>query len=197
VFLSSCAAFLVLFPDVRREHHQRQHRPEGQGRLPDIIIILEKYGAICQVNVKNRVIDARRFDGGNITGERDMDRTVLQTANAPAAIGAYSQAIRANGFIFLSGQLGLDPHSGALAGNSAAEQARQALNNISAILDAAGSGMDRVVKCTVLLDSIGDFAEVNAVYAGFFPKDPPARAAYAAGKLPLGALVEIEAIALA
>ncbi|MBN1496194.1 MAG: hypothetical protein JXA07_05455 [Spirochaetes bacterium] len=126
-----------------------------------------------------------------------MDRTVIATPGAPAAIGAYSQAIRANGFIFVSGQLGIDPVSGKLSAMTPAEQARQALANIAAILEAAGSGLDRAVKCTVLLDSIGDFADVNAVYAGFFPNDPPARAAYAVGKLPLGALVEIEAIALA
>lgn len=126
-----------------------------------------------------------------------MERTVITASGAPAAVGAYSQAIKANGFIFVSGQLGLDPATGKLTGTTAADQARQALANISAILEHAGSGMRRVVKCTVLLGSIGDFAAVNAVYAGFFPIDPPARAAYAVGGLPLGALVEIEAIALA
>jgi 2-iminobutanoate/2-iminopropanoate deaminase len=126
-----------------------------------------------------------------------MEKTVIKTNNAPAAVAAYSQAIKANGFIFVSGQVGLDPETGKLAGGTAAEQAQKALQNISAILEAAGSGMDKVVKCTVLLDSIADYPDVNTIYARFFPRDPPARASYAVGKLPLGALVEIEAIALA
>ena len=126
-----------------------------------------------------------------------MKKEVLSTPNAPAAVGAYSQAIRANGFIFVSGQLGMDPATGALAGASAADQARQALRNVAAILAAAGSGMERVVKCTVLLVTIDDFAAVNEEYARFFPAEPPARAAYAVGKLPRDAMVEIEAIALA
>jgi len=125
-----------------------------------------------------------------------MKKSVIKTDKAPAAVAAYSQAIKANGFIFVSGQLGLDPATGKLGGGNAAEQAMSALRNLSAILDAAGSGMDKVVKCTVLLDSIADYPDVNAVYSHFFPRDPPARAAYAVGKLPLGALVEIEAIAL-
>jgi 2-iminobutanoate/2-iminopropanoate deaminase len=125
-----------------------------------------------------------------------MEKKVIKTDRAPAAVAAYSQAIKANGFIFVSGQLGLDPATGKLAGGTAAEQAMTALRNMSSILEAAGSGMDKVVKCTVLLDSIADYPDVNAVYSRFFPKDPPARAAYAVVKLPLGALVEIEAIAL-
>lgn len=126
-----------------------------------------------------------------------MKKEVLFTPNAPAAVAAYSQAIRANGFIFVSGQLGLDPATGAMVGGTVAEQARQALNNISAILAAAGSGMERVVKCTVLMVSMDDFSSINAEYSRFFPADPPARAAYAVAALPLVALVEIEAIALA
>jgi 2-iminobutanoate/2-iminopropanoate deaminase len=126
-----------------------------------------------------------------------MRKTVIKTDSAPAAVAAYSQAVMANGFIFVSGQLGLDPRTGKLPGVTAAEQAGQALRNIQAILEAAGSGMEAVVKCTVLLASMDDFKSVNGVYAGFFQKDPPARAAYAVGGLPLGALVEIEAIALA
>lgn len=126
-----------------------------------------------------------------------MERTVISTKNAPPAVAAYSQAIRANGFVFVSGQVALDPATGTLTGGSAAAQAEQALCNMRAILEAAGSSMDKVVKCTVLLDDIADYPEVNKAYAVFFPNDAPARAAYAVGKLPLGALVEIEAIALA
>ena len=126
-----------------------------------------------------------------------MDRTVISTSNAPAAVAAYSQAISANGFIFVSGQVALDPKTGKLEGTTASEQTERALLNVRAILEAAGSAMNSVVKCTVLLNDIADYAEVNRAYADFFPVDPPARAAYAVGKLPLGALVEIEVIALA
>lgn len=126
-----------------------------------------------------------------------MERTIVKTDKAPAAVAAYSQAVKANGFIFVSGQLGLDPGTGTLRGGGAAAQSETALRNIQAILEAAGSAMDKVVKCTVLLADIADYAEVNGVYAAFFTKDPPARAAYAVGNLPLGARVEIEVIALA
>jgi 2-iminobutanoate/2-iminopropanoate deaminase len=126
-----------------------------------------------------------------------MERTIIKTDNAPAAAAAYSQAVKANGFVFVSGQLGLDPGTGKLSGGSAGAQSETALRNIQAILEAAGSALSKIVKCTVLLADIADYAEVNGVYATFFAKDPPARAAYAVGNLPLDARVEIEAIALA
>ncbi|MCL1890338.1 MAG: RidA family protein [Desulfovibrionaceae bacterium] len=125
-----------------------------------------------------------------------MDKKAITAAKAPAAIGPYSQGIMAGGFIFTSGQIPLDPASKKMSGDIR-EQARQALGNVRAILEEAGSGMDRVVKVTVFLADIGDFAVVNEVYAEFFKEPFPARSAFAVKDLPLGARVEIEAVALA
>jgi 2-iminobutanoate/2-iminopropanoate deaminase len=125
-----------------------------------------------------------------------MSREVIATENAPAAVGPYSQAIKANGLVFVSGQLGLVPQTKQFAGSTVAEQTEQALKNIAAILESTGSGMSGVVKVTVLLADIGSFAEMNGVYSTFFPSDPPARATFAVKDLPLGGLVEIEAIAV-
>ena len=121
--------------------------------------------------------------------------TAVHTANAPAAIGPYSQAVCAGGFVYLSGQIPLDPATGEFAGPDIRTQTRQSLKNIAAILAAAGSGMDRVVKTTVLLKDIGDFAAMNEVYAEAFTAPYPARAAFEAAALPKGALVEIECVA--
>jgi 2-iminobutanoate/2-iminopropanoate deaminase len=123
-----------------------------------------------------------------------MDKKVIATKNAPAAVGPYSQAIRAGGLLFVSGQLGLDPSTGKLVEGVEAQAAR-ALDNMGAILAEAGMGFANVVKATVLLASMDDFAKVNAIYGRRFPESPPARAAYAVARLPLGGLVEIEAIA--
>eukprot|EP01117_Protostelium_nocturnum_P005602 TRINITY_DN2022_c0_g1_i4.p1 TRINITY_DN2022_c0_g1~~TRINITY_DN2022_c0_g1_i4.p1 ORF type:complete len:131 (+),score=40.90 TRINITY_DN2022_c0_g1_i4:139-531(+) len=127
------------------------------------------------------------------------ERQVISTPNAPAAIAAYSQAIKANGFIFVSGQLALDPKSssGNLISDNAKEQTEQVLKNVKAILEAAGSSLEKVVKVTVLLSDIADFGVMNEVYVTYFPSNPPARAAYAVAHLPKSALVEIEVVALA
>lgn len=119
----------------------------------------------------------------------------IHTAQAPAAIGPYSQAIRANGFVFVSGQLPVDPATGSFAGADVTAQTRQSLQNIQSILAEAGLGMDAVVKTTVFLQNMGDFAAMNEVYAAFFTGACPARAAVQVAALPKGALVEIEAIA--
>ncbi len=119
----------------------------------------------------------------------------VHTGAAPAAIGPYSQAVRAGEFLFVSGQLGIDPATKQLVEGGIAAQAERALRNIAAILEAAGGTMENVVKTTVLLQSMDDFSRLNEVYARFFAAEPPARAAYQVAKLPLGALVEIEAIA--
>ena len=121
--------------------------------------------------------------------------TAVHTANAPAAIGPYSQAVCAGGFVYVSGQIPLDPATGEFAGPDIRTQTRQSLKNIAAILAVAGSGMDRVVKTTVLLKDIGDFAAMNEVYAEAFTAPYPARAAFEAAALPKGALVEIECVA--
>ena len=123
-----------------------------------------------------------------------MTRLTVSTAGAPAAIGPYSQAIAIDGLLFCSGQLGLDPATGELVEGVEA-QAERSLRNLSAVLDAAGLGWADVVKTTVFLAAMADFAAVNAVYARFMPDPPPARSTVQVAALPKGGLVEIEAIA--
>ena len=120
----------------------------------------------------------------------------VSTQNAPAAIGPYSQAVKAGKTIYVSGQLALDPATGAFAGEDIRTQTKQSLTNIRSILEAAGAGMKDVVKTTVLLKNIGDFAAMNEVYAEFFCEPFPARAAFQVAALPKNGLVEIEAVAV-
>lgn len=120
----------------------------------------------------------------------------IQTQNAPAAIGPYSQAVQAGGSIYVSGQLPINPATGEFAGADVRAQARQSLENIKAILAAAGADMAHVVKTTVLLQDMADFAAMNEVYAEYFSEPYPARAAFQVAKLPKDALVEIEAVAV-
>jgi 2-iminobutanoate/2-iminopropanoate deaminase len=124
-----------------------------------------------------------------------VTRQAVSTAGAPAAIGPYSQGIEVDGFVFCSGQVGLDPATGELVGGGVEAQAERALRNLDAVLDAAGLTMADVVKTTLFLADIGDFAAVNAVYARHMPDPPPARSTFAVGALPKGGLVEVEAIA--
>ena len=121
----------------------------------------------------------------------------LSTPKAPAAIGPYSQAIEANGFVYASGQLPIDPATGTFPEGGIAEQTRQSILNAQAILRSAGLDLDRVVKTTVLLADIADFGAMNEVYSQFFSDPFPARSAFAVKALPKGALVEIEMIAAA
>jgi 2-iminobutanoate/2-iminopropanoate deaminase len=123
-----------------------------------------------------------------------MTRQAISTTSAPGALGPYSQAIVTDAFVFCSGQLGLDPTSGELADGIEAQTDR-ALRNLSAVLDAAGCTLADVVKTTIFLADIGDFAAVNAVYASHMPDPPPARSTFGVGALPKAALVEIEMIA--
>ena len=125
-----------------------------------------------------------------------MQRQVVRSNSAPAAIGPYSQAIRAGQFVFASGQLGLDPNTGKLQDGVEA-QTRQALANVTAVLAAAGSSTDKIVKTTLFLANMADFATVNAIYGEHFAHEPPARSTVQVAALPLGGLVEIEVIALA
>ncbi|MBN2264208.1 MAG: RidA family protein [Candidatus Aminicenantes bacterium] len=120
----------------------------------------------------------------------------IQTDKAPAAIGPYSQGIVANGFVFCSGQIPIDPATGELNTGSIEDQTRQSLKNVQAVLEAAGSSLDDAVKCTVFLQDMGDFAKMNAVYAEFFKAPSPARAAVQVARLPRDVKVEIEAIAV-
>ena len=121
--------------------------------------------------------------------------TPIYTPNAPAAIGPYSQAVQAGSKHFVSGQNPIDPATGNFAGEDITTQTRQSLTNVKNILEAAGYSLNDVVKTTVLLADIADFAAMNAVYAEFFSENKPARACFAVRDLPRGALVEIEAIA--
>jgi 2-iminobutanoate/2-iminopropanoate deaminase len=123
-----------------------------------------------------------------------MSRQIVQTTNAPGAIGPYSQGIISGGFVFTAGQTGVIPGTKTLP-EGVVEQTRQTLQNVQGILEAAGTSMANVVKTTVYLQDIRDFAAMNEVYATFFPNDPPARTTIQVAALPLGALVEIEAVA--
>ena len=122
-------------------------------------------------------------------------KKVLSTSKAPAAIGPYSQAIQVGNLVFASGQIPIDPATGNFVAGGVKEQARQSLTNVKAILEEAGLSLDNVVKTTVFLADMNDFADVNAVYAEFFAEPYPARSAVAVKTLPKGALVEIEVIA--
>jgi len=123
-------------------------------------------------------------------------KKIISTANAPKAIGPYSQAVEANGILFISGQIPIDPATGKFVEGGITEQTEQVMKNIGAILQQAGLAYSHVVKSTCLLASMDDFAAMNAVYGQYYPTDPPARAAYGVVKLPMGALVEIETIAV-
>ncbi|WP_410770923.1 RidA family protein [Fontibacillus sp. BL9] len=124
-----------------------------------------------------------------------MTKQVISTKAAPGAIGPYSQAVQVGEHVFTSGQLGLIPETGELA-EGIQEQTAQALRNVSAILEAAGTGLDKVVKTTVFLQDMNDFAKVNEIYGSFFAEPYPARSAVQVARLPKDGLVEIEVIAL-
>ena len=124
-----------------------------------------------------------------------MSRQIIRTDKAPAAVGPYSQAVRVGNLVYTAGQLGIDPATGKLHSDLEA-QTRQVMTNLQAILEAAGTGLDNVIKTTIFLTNMDDFAQVNAIYGSFFPDAPPARSTVAVAALPLGALVEIEVVAL-
>ncbi len=124
-----------------------------------------------------------------------MNKQIIATDKAPAAVGPYSQGVRVGDFIFTAGQLGIVPGTKEFAGPDVEAQTRQALENLKAVLEAGGSCLKHVVKTTVFLQDIGEFARMNAVYAEFFPENPPARSAVQVAALPLGGRVEIEAVA--
>jgi 2-iminobutanoate/2-iminopropanoate deaminase len=126
------------------------------------------------------------------------EREAIHAEGAPAAIGPYSHAVRSAGLLFCSGQIPLDPQSGELVGESAAEQARQCLQNLEAVCAAAGTSLARAVRLTVYMTDLGEFASVNEVYGSFFGgEDPPARVAIGVAALPRGAQVEIDALVAA
>jgi 2-iminobutanoate/2-iminopropanoate deaminase len=123
-------------------------------------------------------------------------KKIIETKNAPAAVGAYSQAVEINGTLYISGQVPLDPASGQVVEGGIEFQTHRVMKNIEAILDAAGYSFKDVVKSTCLLSDINNFKKMNEVYASYYPQEPPARAAFAVKDLPLGVLVEIETIAV-
>jgi 2-iminobutanoate/2-iminopropanoate deaminase len=123
------------------------------------------------------------------------EKKTIATDKAPKALGPYSVAVSTGHLVFTAGQLGLDPATNKLAEGGIQAQTRQALTNIKAVLEAAGTGLDKVIKTTVFLQDMGEFQAMNAVYAQFFPEEPPARSTVEVAALPLGARVEIEAVA--
>ncbi|WP_373500749.1 RidA family protein [Desulfococcus sp.] len=123
-------------------------------------------------------------------------RTIVKTADAPQAIGPYSQAVKTDALVFVSGQLALDPATGMLVDSDIRTETRQAMNNLRNILIAAGSSLENVVKVTLFIKNMDDFAMINEVYGEFFPADPPARACVEVARLPKDAHFEVEAIAL-
>lgn len=124
-----------------------------------------------------------------------MLKEIVSTENAPGAIGPYSQAVKIGGFVFCSGQIPIDPNTGNFVSDEVAEQTTQVLKNLSAVLEAAGTGLNNVVKTTVFLADINDFTAMNEIYAEFFGDNKPARATVQAARLPRDARVEIECIA--
>ena len=124
-------------------------------------------------------------------------REIISTNNAPQAIGPYSQAVQANGFIFTSGQIAIDPATQQVIAGDVSAQTRRVLQNLLAILQAAGTGLDKVVRCTVVLKSMNDFTAMNAVYGEYFTAAPPARSTVEVARLPKDVLVEVDVIALA
>ncbi len=125
-----------------------------------------------------------------------MKKEIVSTTDAPSALGPYNQAVIANGFVFCSGQVAIDPTTGELVAGGIEEQTERVLKNLEAVLEAAGSGLDKVVKSTVFLKSMNDFKAMNGIYASFFTENPPARAAVEVARLPLDVMVEIECVAL-
>ena len=125
-----------------------------------------------------------------------MTRQIVQTDKAPGAVGPYSQATRTDELVFTAGQLPMDPATGSLVEGGIQEQTRQALKNLQAVLEAAGAGLDSVMKSTVFLQDMGEFKLMNEIYGEFFTDTPPARSTVEVAALPLGARVEIEAIAV-
>lgn len=126
-----------------------------------------------------------------------MTKKIIHSEGAPQAIGPYSQAVRVGDFLFCSGQIALDPKTGELVGKSAGEQAARVLENLKAVIEAAGLSLGAVVKTTIYLTDLAAFAEVNEVYGRYFPENPPARATVGVAALPKGALVEIDAVCAA
>ncbi len=147
--------------------------------------------------IANRSVKIPNLFESRLKGSFETVRQIVQTEEAPQAIGPYSQAVVAGGFVYSSGQIPLDPRTGEFVAGGITEQTEQVLRNLSKVLEAAGTGLERVVKTTVFLADMGDFAAMNEVYGRFFEENPPARSTVQAARLPRDARVEIDVIALA
>jgi 2-iminobutanoate/2-iminopropanoate deaminase len=134
---------------------------------------------------------------GQSEGEKEMNKETVATEKAPKAIGPYEQAIKVGEFVYTAGQIPIDPNTGNFVPGGIAEQTRQVLENLKAVLEAAGSSLDRVVKATVFLKNMADFAAMNEVYGEYLAQAKPARSTVAVSELPRGALVEIDFVAFA
>jgi 2-iminobutanoate/2-iminopropanoate deaminase len=149
------------------------------------------------VNENSETQNKSQLVVGSANFNEKIIKRIIKTERAPSAIGPYSQAVRAGNFVFVSGQIPIDPKTGEFVSEDVAEQTRQVLNNLQAVLEAAGSNLNAVVKTTVFLADMNDFARMNNVYAEFFTENFPARATVQAARLPKDALVEIECVAIA
>jgi 2-iminobutanoate/2-iminopropanoate deaminase len=143
--------------------------------------------------LKTEALSAVIFLKGNLP----LKREIIATQKAPAAVGPYSQGVKVNDFIFTAGQIPLNPETGKLVEGGIEEQTRQVMENLANVLEAAGTGLDQVVKTTIFTTDLADFAAINQVYGSFFTGDPPARSTVQVAALPLGARVEIEVVAVA
>lgn len=148
------------------------------------------------VIVENQAENKTNLTVGAVNFEKSVQKEIVVTENAPGAIGPYSQAVKAGDFVFVSGQIPIDPKTGNFVSEDVAEQTEQVFKNLSAVLQAAGSSLQNVVKTTVFLADMNDFGRMNEVYARYFTESFPARATVQAARLPKDARVEIEAIAL-
>jgi 2-iminobutanoate/2-iminopropanoate deaminase len=195
VSLAQTPAELVARRWRKQRYDQRAHeRPKQQPKDPQPNPVHP--GTPCTLAIRLQLEHKRVTCATYPLQENLMSQIVIQTDNAPAAVGPYSQGIIANGMIFTAGQVALVPGTGALAAGGIREQTRQVLENLTAVLAAGGSSLERVVKTTVFLQDLGDFAAMNEVYSTYFTGTRPARSTVQVARLPLGALVEIEVIAL-
>lgn len=183
-----------------------------------IIITIHYYMILVLLNTCNRIVPSHAFKTSFLKNhyhltlsspswnnqlqlnkhiQMSLNKVVVSTSKAPAAIGPYSQAIIANGFVFVSGCIGMEVDTMNIVSGGVKSETRKVLDNMKEILEASGTNLSKVVKTTILLQDMSSFAEVNAIYAEYFPVDPPARATYAVKDLPKGAAIEIECVALA
>jgi 2-iminobutanoate/2-iminopropanoate deaminase len=165
--------------------------------IPARIIERLWFGRILTLSCQPAGVLQNRAVSGSSLHRGGRMREIIKTTGAPSPIGPYSQAIRANGFVFVSGQIPIEPAAGAISGEDIAAQTRQVMKNLAAILEAAGSGLEKIVKTTVFLANLDDFARFNQVYGEFLGDARPARATVQVARLPKEVLIQVDAVALA